>query len=324
MFIDEVEITCIAGRGGDGKTSFLPGYKVIPNGGNGGRGGDIYVITSPDVTLLSQLTGNKKIKAEDGKRGEIHKRTGKIGKTTTIYLPIGSLITEKNTGETIELTTLNQKLLLCKGGEGGKGTWELRTTDFRNKFPAEPGHPGEKKELRIVVKLTADYGLIGLPNAGKSSLLNELTRSHARVDSYPFTTLEPNLGVMDGKILIDVPGLIEGASEGKGLGIKSLKHIEKVHLLIHCISCESQDAEKDYLVIRQELEKFNPILVKKPEIILLTKSDLVSEKEIQNKRKILEKYGRALICSIHDINSLKRLSSVMAQEEGIPHRLQAD
>src|SRR3989338_2491018 len=245
MFIDEAEVTLIAGRGGDGRTSFLPGYKVIHDGGNGGRGGSIYAVASSDLTLLSQFTGNKKIKASDGKNGNRLKRTGKIGQNITIVLPIGSILTEKNTNEVIELNTLNQKVLIGKGGLGGKGTWDLRTTSFREKFKAEEGHPGEKKEFKIEVKLIADVGLIGLPNAGKSSLLNTLTRAHAKVASYPFTTLEPNLGVMDGKIIVDIPGLIEGASEGKGLGIKYLKHIEKVNLIIHCISGESENLEKD-------------------------------------------------------------------------------
>ena len=309
MFNDEAEVSLIAGRGVDGRTSFLPGYKVIPDGGNGGRGGSIYAVASSDLTLLSQFTGNKKIKASDGKNGNRLKRTGKIGQNITIVLPIGSILTEKNTNEVIELNTLNQKVLIGKGGLGGKGTWDLRTTSFREKFKAEEGHPGEKKEFKIEVKLIADVGLIGLPNAGKSSLLNTLTRAHAKVASYPFTTLEPNLGVMDGKIIVDIPGLIEGASEGKGLGIKSLKHIEKVNLIIHCISGESENLEKDYDVIRGELGKFNLSLTEKPEIILLTKSDLLHPQELERKRKKLEKFGKVLMVSIHDLQSIQRLKN---------------
>lgn len=309
MFIDEVEVTLIGGKGGDGRTSFLPGYKVIPDGGNGGRGGSIYALTSSDLTLLNQFTGNKKIKANDGKNGERLKRAGKIGQDITITLPVGSVLTEIDTHEVIDLNFLNQKVLICKGGAGGKGTWDLRTTNFREKFKAEVGHPGEKKEFKIEVKLIANYGLIGLPNAGKSSLLNELTRANAKVASYPFTTLEPNLGVMDGKILVDIPGLIEGASEGKGLGIKSLKHIEKVNLIIHCVSSESETIGKDYEIIRGELNKFNLNLTKKPELILLTKSDTSTTEELEKKSKLLQKYGKVITISIYDKDSLSKLKN---------------
>lgn len=161
------------------------------------------------------------------------------------------------------------------------------------------------------MKLIADYGLIGLPNTGKSSLLNELTAAHVKVANYPFTTLEPNLGAMEGKIIADIPGLIEGASGGKGLGIKFLKHIEKVNLLLHCIAADSGEVETDYKIVRGELEKFNPLLTQKPEVIVLTKSDTVKQVELVKKRNKLQKYGRVVEVSIHDWDSLEKLKSIL-------------
>jgi GTP-binding protein len=307
MFIDEVTLKFIAGSGGDGRTAFLPGYKVLPSGGDGGKGGSIYAVASSDITILNQFAGRNSIKGEVGGIGQFHRKNGKDGKDIVISLPVGTTLTETATNEVLELNTVGQKICIVKGGEGGKGTWALRTTNFREKYTAEKGKPGEVKQFKVVVKIIADYGLIGLPNAGKSSLLNSLTRAHAPVANYPFTTLEPNLGVWDRKVIADIPGLIEGASEGKGLGMKFLKHIEKVHLLIHCISAESDDLMGDYSVIRKELAAFNPQLTQKPEIILITKEDLIDENKLKEEIVLLKQFGNVYTVSIYKPESFEKL-----------------
>lgn len=290
MFVDEVEVIFQAGNGHPGKASFYPGWKSGPDGGDGGSGGNIYITVTSDLTLLTQFMGVKKRYAENGQRGGSYRKSGRNGDDITIILPFGSILTDKDTGEVIELSDLQQKILICKGGKGGRGTYALRSPGNTTPLHGEPGQPGQRRNLKIVLKLIADYGLIGLPNAGKSSLLNALTSANVKVANYPFTTLEPNLGTMGGKVLADIPGLIEGASTGKGLGIKFLKHIEKVNLLLHCISAESDNLESDYNIVREELRKFNPKLTEKKEIILLTKSDIVSANVLEKKRKILVKF----------------------------------
>lgn len=311
MLTDEVEVIFTAGDGGHGKASFFPGFKSGPDGGNGGNGGSIYIVVTSDLTALNQFMGKNWRKAERGANGGKNRDTGKNAKDITITLPLGSVITDKDTGEVIELNDINQKILICKGGKGGRGTYAIASPSNTTPTKAEPGEPGQKRNLKIVLKLIADYGLIGLPNAGKSSLLNELTAANVKVANYPFTTLEPNLGVMGEKVLADIPGLIEGASSGKGLGIKFLKHIEKVNLLLHCVSAETKDLETDYRVVREELGKFNPLLIQKKEIILLTKSDTVTPEELKKKQEILQKHGTVLPISIYDDASLKQLEKVL-------------
>ncbi|MDO8498337.1 MAG: GTPase ObgE [bacterium] len=327
MLIDEVESVIFrAGHGGAGKVSFVPSrnQKGGPDGGNGGRGGDLYIKVSSDLTALNQFSKTKVLAAENGAMGGGNKKSGLDGKDLAITLPMGTLIIDKVNGEEVDLNDLNQYILFCKGGKGGKGNAELANS--RNTTPrvAQKGLPGEEKHLKLVLRLIADFGLIGLPNAGKSSLLNELTSANVKVASYPFTTLEANLGVLGspstpsgrsgrGRILADIPGLIEGASSGKGLGIKFLKHIEKVGLLLHCISSESEDVLRDYQTIRDEMKKFSLELLKKKEIILLTKTDLVSGDEVKAKSQALKKFKRKILpVSIHDFDSLEKLRNVLA------------
>lgn len=311
MFVDEVEVIFRAGNGAGGKASFYPGYKSGPDGGNGGNGGNIYLAVTSDLTKLNQFLGIKTREAEDGQAGGKLRKSGRKGKDITITLPLGCILTDQDTGEVIELGDIHQKVLICKGGQGGKGTYALASPSNTTPLAAEPGEPGQKRNLTIVLKLIADYGLIGLPNAGKSSLLNKLTSANVKVANYPFTTLEPNLGVMGKKIIADIPGLIEGASFGKGLGIKFLKHIEKVSLLLHCLSAESQDVESDYQIVREELRLFNPLMTEKPEIILLTKSDVASVDELEKKRKILQKHGKVFPISILEDKSLEKLEKLL-------------
>ncbi len=307
MFIDEAQITLKAGHGGAGKVSFFPGYKSGPDGGNGGRGGDLIIVGSTDLYDLQNFTKQKLIEAEDGQDGLSNQKTGRDGNHRTVKFPPGTLLSDLETGEEFEITHAGQEIEICRGGIGGKGNAELANSRNTTPMKAQGGRPGQTRILKLTLKLIADFGLIGLPNAGKSSLLNELTRANAKVANYPFTTLEPNLGVLGIHVLADIPGLIEGAAAGKGLGIKFLKHIEKTSILLHCVAADSEDIQADYKTVRQELANYNPELLEKPEIILLTKSDLIEPKDLAKKQKTLAKFGQVLTVSIHDWDSLQEL-----------------
>ena len=313
MLIDEVEVTIKSGNGGEGVVSFGKGSKSGPDGGNGGKGGDVYLLTSSDLTLLNQFQPKPFVSAENGVNGSKDKKAGRMGKDLVLNLPIGSLIKDLDTKEEFELDTLNEKFLFCVGGDGGIGNFDLRSSRNTTPIKTIPPKSGQKRKVKIILRFLADYGLIGLPNAGKSSLLNELTSTNVKTANYNFTTLSPNLGVLPNKkILADIPGLIEGASKGKGLGIKFLKHIEKVGLLMHCISTESTDVIKDYEIVRNELKEFSIDLLKKDEIILLTKSDLLEKSEINKlvtKLKKLKK--KTFVLSIHDEDALKKIINLL-------------
>ncbi len=307
MLVDEVDIIIKGGHGGAGRVSFYGKTRGGPDGGDGGRGGDIYIKATSDIYALNQFVANTEYIAQNGEMGGKNKKTGADGKNLTLTMPLGTVLIDQNSNE-IELNKLDQIVLITKGGLGGQGNTAFKSSANTTPKYAQKGLHGQEKKLNIKLKLIADFGLIGLPNAGKSSLLNEITNANAKIGSYPFTTLEPNLGVLNGKVIADIPGLIEGASEGKGLGHKFLKHIEKVTLLLHCISGESADPVKDYQIIREELKKFNPKLLEKEEVILLSKSDLLQKTELKNKVKILAKTKKRVIpISIHDWDSLQQL-----------------
>lgn len=302
MLLDKVDVTFSAGNGGDGKVSF----KKIgrgPDGGNGGRGGDLYIKASSDLTILYQFSQKDILAAENGIPGGANIKSGHKGEDLIITLPVGTELINRETGSIVaELTEVDQTIKLLKGGDGGHGNWEFRSARNTTPMKAQKGFPGESMNLTLNLKLIADYGLVGLPNAGKSSLLNELTNSNAKIGNYAFTTLSPNLGVINGKVVADIPGLIEGASIGKGLGINFLKHIEKVKVLIHCIDATSDDYLRDYEIVRSELEKYNPKLLKKKEIVLLCKSDLVND---------IKKFKNSISISIHDIDSINKLKRLV-------------
>lgn len=308
MLIDEVEITVIAGKGGPGKVSFRTKKGAGPDGGDGGKGGDVFATITSDIYALNRFVSQNILKASDGKPGGANNKSGADGKDLILELSIGTVISYDD-GTEIELNEPNQQILLAKGGLGGRGNSFFKSSLNTTPRYAQPGLEGEEKNLKLRLKLIADFGLIGLPNAGKSSLLNELTNANAKIGDYPFTTLEPNLGVVKGKVLADIPGLIEGASKGRGLGHKFLKHIEKVSLLLHCISSQSEDPLYDYKIVHQELEKYNPGLVEKEEIILLTKSDLVDKPKLAKHVKSLERLKKKIIpVSIHNWESLQILT----------------
>ncbi len=298
MLVDEIDIVLTAGHGGPGKLAPVKTPTFRPVGGDGGRGGDIYATVTTDLMVLNRLAGVPEIKAEDGEKGGMNGSSGKNGSDITIQIPVGTSIVDTKTGKIIEAGTPNTTLLLCKGGIGGRG----------GNYRAQPGRAGVQIHAKLILKLIADYGFVGLPNAGKSSLLNELTNANAPVGAYPFTTLEPNLGVIGGKIIADIPGLIEGASEGRGLGIKFLKHIEKVSTLYHCIAADSENISADYETITRELTEFGSGLETKPRIIILTKTDLVTQHQIESSVNELQKFGHeVLTCSIYDPESIDAL-----------------
>ncbi|MFA5827962.1 MAG: GTPase ObgE [Candidatus Shapirobacteria bacterium] len=314
MLIDEARILIKAGDGGNGFVHFYRDRwrpKGGPDGGNGGSGGSVYFVAVSDISKLRQFRHQKKYLAENGSNGGVKQMTGKNGQDLTLEVPVGTIVTYDN-GTQVEFTKVGEKFLMTKGGKGGKGNFHFRSATNQTPQDFTPGQKREYKNLFLQLKLIAQVGLIGLPNAGKTSLLNELTSAKAKVANYAFTTLEPNLGsTKSGFIIADIPGLIEGASSGKGLGIKFLKHIERTQILVHCLSCESTDPQKDYHTVRHELESYSSVLAAKPELLVLTKSDILVSKQI----KLLQKQtGAQFATSIIDTDSVKNLNDYLAKE----------
>ena len=311
MFIDEAEIKVKGGYGGAGKVAFFRNRKG-PSGGNGGPGGNVYAVATSNLTHLKPFAERIKFIGENGGPGGPNQRTGKYGDELDLKMPIGTTIIDVVTKAEFTITGDNPKILLCRGGLGGLGNSAFKSPTHRVPQNAEPGKEGEERNFKLILRLIANYGLIGLPNAGKSSLLNKLTLANVKTANYPFTTLEPNLGVYNGKVLADVPGLIEGASTGKGLGIKFLKHIEKVDLILHCISVESKDVITEYNTVINELSTYNSKLPEKKSIILLTKIDLIDKKEVEKKVKELKKFNKDVLpVSIYDEKSLKKFKEIL-------------
>lgn len=310
MFIDEVTIDSAAGNGGNGMVAFYP-QKKGPCGGPGGDGGNVYVHGDAQMSDLHRYAGAKVWKAEDGGRGQSNNKNGKDGEDLVINVPTGTFLTDTATGHEIEIVDTDTQYLLARGGRGGRGNTSFATSTHQVPREAEAGEPGEKRTYHVVLKLIADFGLIGLPNAGKSSLLNELTRAHVKTAGYPFTTLEPNLGVFERAVIADIPGLIEGASEGKGLGHTFLKHIEKVPVILHCIASDSADPQRDYAIVLTELEKYNEALLQKKQIILLTKSDLVSEEKMKHLIRHFQKDDQVYPISIYHPKQFETLQQLL-------------
>lgn len=292
-FLDEVTITVKAGKGGDGVVRWRREKFIArggPSGGDGGRGGDVFIRAIKSLRVLDIYKSKQHFEGHNGSEGEGAKKKGAQGENLYLELPVGTRVIIKETGQVIELTKEKQEFKILKGGMGGLGNEHFKSSTNQAPEKATPGREGEFGTLDIRVTLIADVGLIGFPNAGKSSLLNALTNAQARIGDYAFTTLEPNLGDFYGHIIADIPGLIEGASEGKGLGHKFLKHIEKTRILMHLISFEQpEQMEKAYTQIRAELEKFNPSLLTKKEIIVLTKTDVVDPEVVE---KVLTKFKK--------------------------------
>jgi GTPase len=313
MLIDEATITVKAGNGGNGAATFKRNAQTAkggPDGGNGGNGGDVYAQGVDDIMALTEFRYKKSVRGEDGVNGAKQNLYGRNGKELIVHFPVGTFITNQVTKDVFEILDTTTKILLAQGGKGGRGNNEFKTATNQTPYYAEKGEQGEQKRFFLELKLIADVGLIGLPNSGKSSLLSVLTNAHPKIGDYPFTTLEPNLGVMSGLIIADIPGLIEGASEGRGLGDKFLRHVEKTKVLIHCLDCKSDNFERDYETVRKELKEYKSDLTVKNELLVLTKSDLVNQGGIKKLSKIADKLNKNnLLVSIYDDQSLAELKA---------------
>jgi GTP-binding protein len=294
MFIDYAEIHIRAGRGGDGCVSFrrekyIP--KGGPDGGDGGRGGNVVIQADENLHTLQDIVHHRIFRAENGGKGQGGNMTGKDAEDIVILVPVGTIVRELETENTLaDLVENGQRFVAAKGGKGGKGNWRFKSPTNRTPRHAEPGQAGAEKRIGLELKVLADVGLVGFPNAGKSTLLASISAAKPKIANYPFTTLTPNLGIVkvaDFKSLVmaDIPGLIEGAHEGKGLGIQFLKHIERTKVLAFLIDVQSEDYEKEYATLKQELKSFNKELLKRKRIVILTKLDTTDKAPKKTKMK---------------------------------------
>lgn len=294
-----------------------------PSGGNGGRGGGVYVRAVRDTSILSRYTGEKHFEAGKGEDGGGRSKKGKDGADVVIDLPVGSVVTNLDTKEVFELLREGEQVLVLSGGRGGIGNEYFKSSTNRTPTQSTLGEEGQSGTFTIEVRLIADAGFVGLPNAGKSSLLNALTNAQAKVGDYAFTTLDPNLGKLYEFVLADIPGLIEGASEGKGLGHKFLKHVSRTKVLFHCVSIEDEEYCKRYDTVRGELAAFDAALAAKREVVVLTKADLVSPEMVENAKAAFSVRGiEAIPLSIIDDAALKRFSdravAILREETSSP------
>jgi len=291
VFIDRAKIKIKAGDGGNGVTAFRREKFVPrggPSGGDGGRGGDVWLESDEGLNTLLHLRYNPEHKAERGKHGEGSNRHGKDGEDIIVRVPVGTQVLDAESGELLfDFTEPNQRFLAAKGGKGGWGNAHFATPTRRAPRYHYTGRPGQEKELQLELKLIADVGLVGFPNAGKSTLISVISAAKPKIADYPFTTLEPNLGVVDlgdfrTFVVADIPGLIEGASEGAGLGDRFLRHVERTKLILHLVDVSSfsgRDSVEDYEIINRELANYSPELAERPQIVVATKIDALDEPE---------------------------------------------
>jgi GTP-binding protein len=283
MFVDNVKIKATSGKGGAGCASFHREKFIIkggPDGGNGGKGGDVYVLADKNTHTLSHFTGNKHIKAENGKPGKSRNMYGKSGEDAYIIVPPGTQIFDEETGELLaDMTEDGQKVKLLEGGKGGLGNVHFKSATNQRPTYAQPGLPGVTKELRLELKLIADVGLVGFPNVGKSTLISTISNAEPEIANYEFTTITPKLGVVkvgdyDSFVMADIPGIIENASEGKGLGIEFLRHIERTQILLYMIDLANyRDVVTQFKTLQKEVKKYSEVLSKRKFAIALTKAD---------------------------------------------------
>ncbi|MDZ7726200.1 MAG: GTPase ObgE [Candidatus Campbellbacteria bacterium] len=318
-FVDEITLDLSAGDGGDGVVRWLhlKGKEFSgPSGGDGGRGGDVVIRAVKDLSVLTRYTHSPNLEAEKGDSGRSKNQTGKNGSDLIVELPIGTVLTRELDGAQFELLEEGQEMVVLKGGKGGLGNTHFKSSTNINPMEQTNGKPGEHSRFFIELRLIADVGFVGLPNAGKSTLLNTLTNAKSEVGNYNFTTLEPHLGTFYEFIIADIPGLIEGASQGKGLGHKFLRHISRTKMLVHCVSLENENVVEVYDSVRNELKNFDEKLLDKHEIILLTKSDEVDQDTLNKKREELiahtEKTVREI--SVLDDASVKKFADFLAKE----------
>lgn len=346
MFADYVKIYASAGKGGDGAVSFRREKYIAaggPNGGDGGDGGNVYFEVDPDSNTLIEFRYKKKFKAENGNNGEGSNKYGKSGEDLYIGVPIGTVIKDATTGEVLaDLSEKEEKVLVLHGGRGGKGNSHFATSTRQAPRFAQGGEPGEEKELILELKLLADVGLIGFPSVGKSTILSRVTSARPKIADYHFTTLEPNLGVVkpeygESFVIADIPGLIEGASQGAGLGIQFLRHIERTRLLLHVIDVagtEGRNPVDDFYTINKELEKYSKKLMERKQIIVANKVDSMQDenmyKELENlaKEKKLEIFKISAVTGeglkelmVHVSEVLKTIPKENLIEEKSPRRV---
>jgi len=312
-FVDIATIEISSGSGGNGHISFRKEKYVPkggPDGGNGGKGGDVIIKSIKNLNTLLDFKYKRHFKAENGHNGGKSGKTGKDGKDIYIYVPVGTVIKDLDGNLLCDLSEPDQEYIAAKGGNGGWGNVMFATPTNQAPRRANPGLPGEEKTLILELKLLADVGFVGFPNVGKSTLISTISAAKPKIADYPFTTLVPNLGIVrisDSKnfVVADIPGLIEGASGGKGLGFQFLRHIERCRALLFMISAESDNPEKDYKILRDELEAYNTDLAYKKRIICITKIDILTEKEINKLKKITfneKNTPKILISSISNFN----------------------
>ena len=302
-FIDYVKIYCRSGKGGAGcmhlhRAKYVP--KGGPDGGDGGRGGHIILQGNRNLWTLLHLKYQKHIMATDGGRGGESRSFGKDGEDKIIEVPCGTVVYDGDTGEFLtEVKEHGQRIVLLKGGRGGLGNWHFRTATNQTPRYAQPGEPCQEKNIILQLKVLADVGLVGFPNAGKSTLLSVVSAAKPEIADYPFTTLVPNLGIVsyhDGQsfCMADIPGIIEGASEGKGLGLRFLRHIERNAVLLFLVPATSEDIEKEYNILLSELEKYNPQLLTKARLLAISKCDVLTDEELKKIQKQADKLTKKL------------------------------
>jgi len=327
MFIDRVKIKIKAGDGGNGVTAFRREKFVPrggPSGGDGGVGGDVWLESDEGLNTLLHLRYNPEHKAERGKHGEGSNRHGKDGESVTVKVPVGTQVFNAEDNELLfDFTEAGQRYLAAKGGKGGWGNAHFATPTRRAPKFHYTGRPGQEKELQLELKLIADVGLVGFPNAGKSTLISVISAAKPKIADYPFTTLEPNLGVVDMGdyktfVVADIPGLIEGASEGAGLGDRFLRHVERTKLMLHLVDVSSlsgRDPVEDYEIINRELANYSPDLAERPQIVVATKLDALDEPERLEKLRSRAKKDRREFFEISSVTGLglKELVSAVAR-----------
>jgi GTPase len=313
-FVDYVKICCRTGNGGAGVMHLLRDKRTAkggPDGGNGGRGGDIILRGSSQLWTLLHLKYRKHILAQDGNRGEGGRRTGSDGKDEYLEVPLGTIAKDVETGEVMfEITEDGQEEILVKGGRGGLGNYNFSTPTNQTPRFAQPGEPGKEEWKILELKVLADVGLVGFPNAGKSTLLSVMSAAKPEIADYPFTTLVPNLGIVQYRdfksfVMADIPGIIEGAHEGKGLGTRFLRHIERNATLLFLIPADSENIKAEYKILTNELKKFNKELLDKKRLLVITKSDILDEELMIEMKKELPRVPHLFISSATGFNIVK-------------------
>ncbi len=333
--IDEAIIKVFAGAGGDGCVAFRREKYVPyggPSGGNGGHGGSVYIEATHDRSSLLDFRYQPKYQGERGEHGLGSDCFGRAGEDKVIQVPVGTVVYDNVTGETLfDLTEPGERICICKGGRGGLGNMCFTTSTNRTPRKATPGQPGEEKVLRLELRLIADIGLIGLPNAGKSTFLSTVSRARPKIADYPFTTLEPHLGVVyhqeQSFVMADLPGLIEGAAQGAGLGHKFLKHVSRNRLLLHLvdISPEPEEIVENLKMIHRELDAFDPELRQREEVVVFTKADLLPPEELGDKQAALRDLGiEGLSISSQSGFGMKDLLDRLAERIQLDHRTTTD